>query len=68
MRSADRSAEVESIIYRIGVHAPDSVSCQRENLSSIWWDEDSLTLTKQQLFKCITLFVHFLPSLHDSAT
>ena len=52
-------SKVESIIYRIGVHAADSVSCQRENLSSIWWDEHNLTLTKQQLCKCITLLLHF---------
>ena len=58
-RCAPPISKVESIIYRIGVHAADSVSCQRENLSSIWWDEHSLTLTKQQLCKCITLFLHF---------
>ena len=52
-------SKVESVTYRIVVHAPDSISCQREKLSSIWWDEHSLMLTKQQLCKCITLFVHF---------
>ena len=46
-RCAPPISKVESVIYRMGVHAPDSLSCQRENLSSIWW------------CKCITLFEHF---------
>ena len=46
-RCAPPISKVESVTYRIGVHAPDSLSCQRENLSSIWW------------CKCITLFEHF---------
>ena len=46
-RCAPPISKVESVTYRMGVHAPDSVSCQRENQSSIWW------------CKCITLFAHF---------
>ena len=45
-RCAPPISKVESVTYRMGVHAPDSVSCQRENLSSI--QGSKLTLANSQ--------------------